>query len=211
MFQNDFLKLAEKRILACKQCELHNDAIPALVGSGGVKSDIMFVSDAVGNSECNIGRAFMGKSNSVFEKALKTHGLTRQSVYATSCLKCSIESKSKVPEDLFKECAKHLFYQIELIQPKVICTMGPKSTKVILDEYRYKGQKEGMATLHGRPILITPKGRTVNHKRVNVPSFKLYLVPTFNPAAVDNFTIEQTIIDDVGSAVDIINLKSILF
>ena len=212
MFQENFLRLAEQRIINCKLCSLHSDTLPALVGSGNTKTEIMFVSDAVGNAECSTGRAFMGnKSQILFDRALKEHELTRQDVYTTSCLKCSIESKGKIPDGSFKECAKHLFYQIELIQPKVICAMGPRSTKIILDEYRYKEQKEGMMNLHGKPILIRPKGRTVNHKRVNVPSFKLYLIPTFNPSAVDNFTTDQTIIDDIGVAKTILNFKELLF
>lgn len=152
----------------------------------------------------------MGKSKDLFEQAIKANGLTRNDFFATSCLKCSIAGKPKPSEGFFEICAKHLFYQLELIKPLVICAMGPIAAKVILKEYRYKEPVKSLAEAHGQPILIRPRSKVVNYKKIKVPSFKFYLVPTFNLAAVDNYTKEQVVIDDVGVAKALINFRTIL-
>lgn len=181
-----------------------------LSGSGPHETNLVFICDAIGEQESTAGIPFMGKSKDLFERAIKANDLTRNDFFATSCLKCSISGQPKPQELWFEICAKHLFYQLELIKPLVICTMGPISTRTILKEYRYKEQIKSMIEIHGQPILIRPKGRDVHHKRIKVPSFKFYLVPTFNLAAVDNYTKEQTVIDDVGVVKALINFKSIL-
>src|SRR5207248_1046331 len=62
-------------------------------------------------------------------------------------------------------CEPHLFKQIELIQPKLIATLGNFSTKLL------SGKPNGITQVHGREQKVTLGGMDVT------------LYPIFHPAA----------------------------
>lgn len=211
MFRTDFLKSAQQQIKNCQLCPLCKYKSKLLTGNGNENASIMFVSDAVGDIECETGIPFSGASKPIFEKALEANNIKRKDIYTTSCLRCSIRGVTDINLQWFSTCSKHLFYQLELIKPKVVCTMGKQSTKVVLAKYNLEEQHDMLAKLHGNPILVRPITKVINRKKVQVPSSKFYLVPTFNPAGIDNIAIEQAIISDVSVAKYIDNLKTFLF
>lgn len=182
-----------------------------MFGQGDKDTNIVFISDAVGPIECDSGIPFSGKSKTIFDKALAANGLSRDRIYATSCLKCSIAGFKSIEEQWFAKCSVHLIDQLEIIKPKIICTMGPRSTKALLRAYNREEINEKFSDLRGNPILIMPKGKIVKRKRIMNPSFKFYLVPTENPALVDNLSIELAIINDLYIVKYIDNLKTLLF
>jgi uracil-DNA glycosylase len=64
-----------------------------------------------------------------------------------------------------ENCHEYLYRQVELIQPKVICSLGNFSTKLL------RGDPTGITRLHGQPQPLTLGRRTVR------------LYPIFHPAA----------------------------
>jgi len=159
------------------------------------------------------GIPFSSKSRNIFEKALQAAELKREEIFATSCLKCSIEATKIIQERHFRICSDHLFRQLELIKPKVVCTMGPRTMKILLGNYKHKipERNEDEEDYHGKPIMIKPRRTVFNKKKIFLPSFKFYLVPTYNPAIVDNYSIEKKIISDVITAKKLLDIKELLF
>jgi uracil-DNA glycosylase family 4 len=68
------------------------------------------------------------------------------------------------PEEI-EACESHLFKQIELIQPKLVATLGNFATKLL------SGRPNGITQVHGRPQQVTLGGNEVT------------LYPIFHPAA----------------------------
>src|SRR6201999_4512869 len=64
-----------------------------------------------------------------------------------------------------QSCEPHLWRQIELIQPKLICTLGNFATKLL------SGKPTGITQVHGRPQDVVLGGNPVT------------LYPIFHPAA----------------------------
>ncbi len=64
-----------------------------------------------------------------------------------------------------ENCREYLYRQVELIQPRVICTLGNFSTKLLRED------PTGITRLHGQPEVLTIGRRAVR------------LYPIFHPAA----------------------------
>jgi uracil-DNA glycosylase len=74
------------------------------------------------------------------------------------------ENRDPLPIEI-ENCRDYLYRQVELIQPKVICTLGNFSTKLI------RGDPAGITRVHGQPEVITLGRRAVR------------IYPIFHPAA----------------------------
>ena len=95
-------------------------------------------------------------------KIIAAIGLSREQVYICNVLKCRPPGNRDPHPDEVMTCSPYLDRQLELLQPKVICTLGRHST------LRLTGQAAAMKTLHGR--LFEYQG------------FKV--MPTYHPAAL---------------------------
>ena len=80
-------------------------------------------------------------------------------------LKCRPPGNRDPQPDEIAACEGHLFSQVELIRPKVICTLGNFATKLL------SGQPHGITRVHGR---AQPR---------KIAGVDLVLYPIFHPAA----------------------------
>ena len=134
-------------------------------GSGSPDADLMFVGEAPGFHEDKQGVPFVGAAGQLLSKLLAGIGLTREDVYVGNVLKCRPPgNRDPLPEEI-QACEGHLFKQIELIQPKVVATLGNFATKLL------SGKPTGITRVHGQEQEVTLGGRTV------------LLYPLFHPAA----------------------------
>jgi DNA polymerase len=134
-------------------------------GSGSANADLMFVGEAPGFHEDKQGVPFVGAAGQLLGKLLAGIGLTRDDVFVANVLKCRPPgNRDPLPEEI-AACEAHLFRQIELIQPKVIATLGNFATKLL------SGRPDGITRVHGREQDIVLGGTRV------------LLYPIFHPAA----------------------------
>ena len=136
-----------------------------VVGSGHPDSDLMFVGEAPGYHEDRQGAPFVGQAGKVLESLLGSIGLAHSQVYIANVLKCRPPGNRDPQPDEIAACEGHLFAQVELIRPKVICTLGNFSTKLL------SGQPHGITRVHGR---AQPR---------RIAGVDLVLYPIFHPAA----------------------------
>jgi DNA polymerase len=123
----------------------------------------MFVGEGPGAEEDKQGLPFVGRSGQLLDRILLEElGLTRDCVYIANTVKCRPPGNRDPESDEIAACNPWLERQIELIQPKVIVTLGNFATKLLLET------KEGITKLRGK----------VYPFRTGV------LIPTFHPAAV---------------------------
>jgi DNA polymerase len=152
-------------VAGCTKCALAQGRTQVVFGAGSPDADLMFVGEAPGFHEDKQGVPFVGAAGQLLSKLLDGIGLTRDEVYIANVLKCRPPgNRDPLPEEI-ESCEPHLWRQIELIQPKLICTLGNFATKLL------SGKPAGITQVHGRPQDVVLGGNPVT------------LYPIFHPAA----------------------------
>jgi uracil-DNA glycosylase len=81
--------------------------------------------------------------------------------------------------DEIEACESHLFKQLELIQPKLVATLGNFATKLL------SGKPTGITRVHGRPQEAVVGGRTVTLYPIYHPAAALYTPAMLNTLEED--------------------------
>jgi len=159
----------------CRRCSLGETRTNLVLGEGSENAEIMFVGEAPGFHEDKQGIPFVGPAGQLLDQLLASIGLERPQVYIANTLKCRPpENRDPMPQEL-ETCTPFLFKQIDLIRPRIICTLGNHATKTLLRT------STGITQLHGK---ITRKGG-------------LTYVPLFHPAAaLHKPPLKSVLIDD---------------
>src|SRR5213592_2451475 len=125
--------LAELAVEAsgCVRCALAAGRTQVVFGVGNPDADLMFVGEAPGFHEDQQGIPFVGQAGKLLDKLLAEIGLERSDIYIANVLKCRPpQNRDPLPEEI-AACESHLFHQIELIQPKLVATLGNFATKLL--------------------------------------------------------------------------------
>ncbi|MGQ9904382.1 MAG: uracil-DNA glycosylase family protein [Anaerolineae bacterium] len=108
----------------CALCPLSQTRTNAVPGEGPASAEIMFVGEGPGFNEDKQGRPFVGAAGQFLNELLQIAGFKREDVYITNVVKCRPPgNRDPLPEEI-QACARYLDRQIELINPKVIVTLG---------------------------------------------------------------------------------------
>ena len=158
------LQVLAEEASACTKCKLATAGRTKVVfGMGDPDADLMFIGEGPGAEEDKQGLPFVGRSGQLLDKVLfEELGITRESVYVQNVVMCRPPGNRDPEADEIAACNPWLEKKIELIQPKVIVTLGNFATKLLLET------KEGITKLRGK----------------SYPFRTGVLIPTFHPAAV---------------------------
>ena len=111
-------------IRSCTDCDLCKSRTQAVPGEGALDAEIMFVGEGPGFHEDQQGRPFVGAAGKFLDDLLASIGQARSSVYIANVLKCRPPgNRDPLPNEI-DACRKYLLRQIELIDPKLIVTLG---------------------------------------------------------------------------------------
>ncbi len=151
---------------ACTRCALAEGRTQVVFGDGNPDADLMFVGEAPGRDEDIQGIPFVGRSGQLLDRLLQEElGITRADCYVANTVKCRPPgNRDPLPAEI-ESCRPWLERQIELVDPKVIVTLGNFATKLLLQT------NEGITRLRGRVYDFEAGGKTRK------------LVPTFHPSA----------------------------
>jgi DNA polymerase len=150
---------------ACTRCRLSEGRTQVVFGNGDPDADLMFVGEAPGFHEDKLGVPFVGQAGKLLDQLLGGIGLTREDVYVANVVMCRPPGNRDPMADEIEACESHLFRQVELIEPKVVATLGNFSTKLL------SGKPLGITRVHGQAQHVTLGGRSV------------LLYPLYHPAA----------------------------
>ena len=141
-------------------------------GEGDVDAQIMFIGEAPGAQEAETGRPFVGAAGGVLDDLLASIGLDREAVYITNVVKDRPPDNRDPRKAEIERYAPFLRQQIEIIQPRVIATLGRFAMTFILKwfDLPHKGKKIG--DLHGQVLQAETSYDSVA------------VVPLYHPAAV---------------------------
>jgi DNA polymerase len=164
--RRDELKAVWEQAAACQKCpQLATTRQTVVFGAGNADADLMFVGEAPGAREDERGLPFVGQAGRLLEQLLGEIGLERADVFIANTLMCRPPgNRDPLPQEI-DNCQGYLYRKLDLIRPKVVCTLGNFSTKLL------RGDPTGITRLHGRAEVRTIGPRT------------LRLYPIFHPAA----------------------------
>jgi len=136
-----------EEIAACQRCELAKGRTQTVPGEGSENAEIMFIGEAPGFHEDRQGRPFVGAAGRFLEELLASIGLKREEVYIANVIKCRPPGNRDPLPDEIETCKPYLDKQIELLQPKLIVTLGRYSMA------RYF-PNASITRIHGQPKRI---------------------------------------------------------
>lgn len=118
------LQVFKGRIQDCQKCSLGKTRKNFVFGHGNENADIMFIGEAPGHEEDMQGLPFVGKSGQLLNQMLEKISLKREDVFIANILKCRPpNNRDPLPEEV-STCIPYLHKQIEMVQPKVLITLG---------------------------------------------------------------------------------------
>jgi DNA polymerase len=153
---------------------LSESATNIVFGKGSPNSEIMFVGEAAGRNEDLQGEPFVGAAGKNLDKLLVAVGLSLNDVYITNILKYRPPENREPNEIEIKTHTPYLIRQIQVIKPKVICSLGNHATKFFLAKCNpdEMDKQPGITTVHGKVKII------------EIDDMKIKLIPLFHPAAI---------------------------
>ncbi|MEA2308216.1 MAG: uracil-DNA glycosylase [Thermoleophilaceae bacterium] len=150
----------------CHACPLGATRTNAVFGMGNADADLMFVGEAPGAEEDRQGKPFVGRAGKLLDQLLGEIGMDRrQDAFIANVLKSRPPGNRDPQPEEIEACRPYLERQIQLIEPRVICTLGNFATKLL------SGSPVGITRCCGRP-----------QERV-VAGLPVILYPLFHPAA----------------------------
>lgn len=163
-------------VLSCTKCVLSGTRTNAVPGDGSSTAAVMFIGEGPGQNEDEQGLPFVGRAGQLLDTLLAEVPLRREDVYITNVVKCRPPGNRDPEPDEVAACMPYLQAQIELINPRVIVTLGRHSMLRF-----YPAGK--ISNDHGRIIRIG--------KRV--------LLPIYHPAAaLRNPRLNDTMREDMS-------------
>lgn len=119
----------------CQRCKLAKLGRSQVVfGVGNPRASIMFVGEAPGFYEDQQGEPFVGAAGKLLNELLQSAGLSRSEIYIANVIKCRPPNNRDPEPDEVETCKPFLMQQIEMIQPKVVCTLGNWATRTLLEK-----------------------------------------------------------------------------
>lgn len=154
MSKHDEMKNIRDELLAGVNLPLYayrteNKFFP-VIGEGSHDAHIMFVGEAPGLNEAKQGRPFCGASGKFLDEMIASIGLKRENVYITNIVKDRPPENRDPTQDEIDAYASFLDRQIDIIQPKVIATLGRFSMTYIMKKFDLDLELAPISKIHGK-------------------------------------------------------------
>jgi DNA polymerase len=187
-----------QQVINCKDCSLGTTRLKAVFGEGFANADLMFIGEGPGYDEDHKGEPFIGKAGQLLTKIIEAMGKTRDTVYIANIVKCHPMIDPSNPEKRENDrpptplemqvCKRYLDMQIDIIQPKIIVTLGASSTKALLNT------DESISKI---------RGTVQKYNGVK-------LVPTYHPAAIlRNSSLKKFVWEDMKKVIHFLSTGEI--
>ncbi len=179
MSKADELQAIADEIVKNDVCsELAKGATQLVFADGKPEAEVVFIGEAPGKNEDEQGKPFVGAAGKFLNEMLESIGMKREDIYITNIVKYRPPNNRDPEPDEKKAFWPYLVRQLDVIQPKLVVTLGRHSM-----EYFLPSQK--ISAIHGEP------------KRVQFGERRQVIMPLFHPAAaLYNGGMRQTLLDD---------------
>ncbi len=183
------MKQVRDEVVALVQSPLYeyrtsNHYLP-VIGEGSHDARIVFIGEAPGKNEAKTGRPFCGAAGKILDSLLQSINLSRESVYITNIVKDRPqENRDPTPEEI-EIYGPFLDRQIEIIQPKVVATLGRFSYGYVMEMFDVGPALVPISQAHGKIVCATAPWGNVD------------ILPLYHPAAsIYNQHLKATLVAD---------------
>lgn len=164
MDKEEKLREIAKEVASCRKCPLYKNATNPVPGEGNPEAEMMLVGEGPGFFEDQKGIPFCGAAGKLLDELLQSIEVARKDVFIGNMVKHRApENRDPQPEEI-EACREFLDRQIEIIQPKIIVTLGRFSMNKFIPEGK-------ISQIHGQARFVEFAGR------------KIIVIPMFHPAA----------------------------
>lgn len=153
-----------KQVAQCQKCPLYKNATNPVPGEGNPEAEIMFIGEGPGFNEDQQGRPFVGQAGRLLDELLSSIKVAREDVFIGNLVKHRPPNNRDPQPGEIEACQEFLDQQIEIIQPKIIVTLGRFSMAKFIPEGK-------ISQIHGQARFVEFKGK------------KIIVIPMFHPAA----------------------------
>lgn len=156
-----------------------------VIGEGSHDAHILFIGEAPGKNEALSGRPFCGASGKLLDSLLASIDLPREDVYIANIVKDRPpENRDPLPSEI-ELYAPYLDRQIDVIQPKVVATLGRFSMEYIMRKFGLESHLEPISVAHGKAY------------EAHASYGPIKIVPLYHPAAaIYNQALKSTLAED---------------
>ncbi len=185
----ELMKKIKDEILNLKASPLYKERIKnkvfPVIGEGSHNAHIMFVGEAPGKNEAATGKPFCGASGRILDELLASVGIKREDVYVTNIVKDRPpENRDPLPDEI-EIYGPFLDRQIDIIQPKVIATLGRFSMVYVMKRLGLGAQLDSISNMHGKSFTAQTSYGSVD------------IIPLYHPAvALYNGSTKDTLKQD---------------
>jgi len=129
----------EEALTSLKEEIKNNNKLPLtesnlVFGEGNPDADILFIGEAPGFHENIQGKPFVGRAGKLLDAMIVGLGWKREDVYITNIVKRRPpENRDPLPEEI-EAYSPYLMRQVEIINPKIIATLGRFSMNFFFPE-----------------------------------------------------------------------------
>ncbi len=166
--------------------DLAEQATNLVMGDGNINAEIVFIGEAPGKNEDEQGLPFVGAAGKFLNEMLAQAGMVRADVYITNIVKYRPPNNRDPSPEEKAAFWPYLLKQLQIIQPKVVITLGRHSMEYFLPDMK-------IGQIHGQPM------------RIPFGDEKIVIVPLYHPAAaLYNGGMRQTLINDFLTVPEVI-------
>jgi DNA polymerase len=179
MDKNEKLQNIHKKCMAECECELKNTATQAVPGFGNADAEIVFIGEAPGKKEDELGRPFVGAAGKFLDEMLSAINLKREDIYITNIVKYRPpNNRDPLPEEK-SACRAWLLEELKIISPKLIIFLGRHAMNNFFPDLQ-------ISQAHGKLLIKPFKGMSTK-----------YFFPLYHPAAaLYDGSMRETLMED---------------
>ncbi len=151
----------------CRRCALAQSRRHIVFGHGNPQADLMFIGAMPEHEADMTGDPFSGPAGQLLTRIVAAMKLTPQDVYMSTLVKCRPPNQRNPLTLEINACRPFLRRQINVVNPKVICTLGTLTAQILLNTDRVVSQLRGrfhqvddiqvMPTFHPAELLRRPE------------------------------------------------------
>ena len=173
--RTELMQAIKEELLAFKESPLYEyrttNKYHPVIGEGSHEAKIVFIGEAPGKNEAEQGKPFCGASGRVLDKLLATVELERKDTYVTNIVKDRPPENRDPSLEEIKLYGPFLNRQLDIIQPKVIATLGRFSMDYVMRLFGLDLEIEPISKAHGKVYTAKASWGEVT------------IIPLYHPAA----------------------------
>ncbi len=178
MKKRDLLLEIKDDVINLHQSPLYTERVNSgsfpVIGEGNHDAQIMFIGEAPGAQEAKTGKPFCGSAGKILTEMLEEININREDVYITNILKDRPpHNRDPLPQEI-EIYTPFLNRQINIIQPKVIVSLGRFSAQYIMNKFGLSKHIKPISTLHGNYFSTSTDYGTIKILILMHPAIVIY-------------------------------------